>query len=184
MKKISALLLILFIFSSKNSACDCVVYDGKSIKEVAEEFDEIFLGKLKTPIDSILCDDPFTPEGFITKGFVFEVLEKWKGSSDQSIQIKHYAMCGNFYPEEKEWIILVSKDGDRIFSTTGCSPLFANNKKEKFKEIEKSLNELFPNKVFSKTDEHSNKQRFLVLLFIIIAFIFGLAFGKIKIKQK
>ena len=179
MKKLSVLLLVLFSLSNENYACTCEFYDGESIKIIAKKSDEIILGKKKTVSDSSFYQE-----------FIFEVSKKWKGSKDKFIKIRHYPICGDFNPGEKEWIILTNKDSKGNYTTNGCSPIYTKGRGEIFKEIETSLDELFLNtklkvdtQEFSKTDEQSYPQRFLIIVFITTTLILGFVFGKIKSRR-
>ncbi|MFK7771866.1 MAG: hypothetical protein AB8F94_06990 [Saprospiraceae bacterium] len=173
MKKICVLLLVLGFSLNELYGSRCERPYGKKVKKAAEGADEIFLGKVKMISDSS-----------IHKEYIFEISEKWKGSKSESIKLKYYyTMAGSFTPGEKEWIILTSKDSEGMYSAAGCSPIYAKNDGKIFKDIEKNLNELFPNKVFSETDEQSYSQRFLIILVITTALILGFIFGKNQIKK-
>ncbi|MFK8004759.1 MAG: hypothetical protein AB8H03_00245 [Saprospiraceae bacterium] len=170
MKKISVLILILVLSLNGLYGSRCEKPYGEEIKKAAKRADEIFLGKVKMISDSS-----------IHKEYIFEISEKWKGSKSESIKLKYYyTMAGSFTPGEKEWIIMTSKNSEGMYSAAGCSPIYVKNDGKVFKEIEKNLNELFPNKVFSKIDEQSYSQRFLILGFITTALILGFIFEKIK----
>lgn len=188
-------ILFFSLLPLKLFSCECIEIKVEQLK--IDFFKEVFLGKI-IHIDNykFITSDSFGKREVGGIEITFEVLEKWKGQPYKTIKLHQQdSSCSTEFNIDEEWIICTydqnypqldsfsstEKISKRVFPIDACFPIYKKGE-ENFEKIYNRLNHLSPNQIQLKNEQYISK-KFLLIGFIMIAFLLGFIFGRNKSKN-